>query len=92
MKKIIAVSFVLFSLVFLAGCDQKSVAPEKEKSPEKTSALKICPDELIDNQMPGDNSEKNRQYYILDGQRREIDEFDQEWVKNNCQVKKDIVN
>jgi hypothetical protein len=40
--------------------------------------------------MPGGQIQK-RQYFILDGKRREIDEFDMDWVQSNCNLKKQVV-
>ncbi len=54
--------------------------------------LQLCPDVWIDNQMPGDFSEKyQRQYFILNEKRRELEEFDFEWVQENCNLEKQIV-
>jgi hypothetical protein len=62
---------------------------------EKTSAkLQVCPDEWINNQMPGPAPEPGslpKQYYILNGQRREIAEFDIVWVSKNCSIKQQTV-
>lgn len=59
----------------------------------QSEVLELCPDEWIDNQMPGikEETEVDRQYYILDEKRREIDEFDQDWVRDNCELEKQIV-
>ncbi len=58
--------------------------------------LKQCPEEWIDNQMPGirdvnDSSQTNRQYFILNGERREMTEFDIDWVNKNCKLEKQTV-
>ena len=55
------------------------------------SKIKDCPDMLIENRMP-QIIDKNRKptpisYYIYKGRRYEISEFDEEWVKRNCNVK-----
>jgi len=56
------------------------------------SKLQQCPDEWIDNQMPSIGPKKlERQYFILNGERREIDEFDMEWIQKNCSLKKQEV-
>jgi hypothetical protein len=59
----------------------------------RTQLIQQCPASHIVNKMPcayeSSPSECNdppREYYILDGSRREIEEFDSEWVKNNCSV------
>lgn len=57
-----------------------------------TTKLKVCPDEWIQNNMPtvGESNEE-RQYYILNGERKEIAEFDTSWVGQNCNLEKQIV-
>ena len=55
-------------------------------------ALKVCPNELIQNKMPAVYPSINSDYYILNGERREISEFDAEWVKANCTVEIKVVN
>ncbi len=55
--------------------------------------LKICPETKINNQMPTTEPNKNPPsvYFILNDQRRELNEFDLDWVEKNCVVKEDIV-
>lgn len=49
--------------------------------------LRTCPDEWIDNRMPVvGEPEFPREYFILDGERMEMEEFDVEWVKENCGI------
>ena len=59
---------------------------------EKNEKLKQCPQEWIVNKMPGVyDSGGRREYFIFNGQRRELTEFDLDWIKANCQVKKQEV-
>lgn len=54
---------------------------------QSTELSKECPDMWIEDRMPsveGDNSE--RQYFILNGERKEIKNYDLDWIKNNCSV------
>jgi hypothetical protein len=60
--------------------------------------IQECPDEWIVNEMPCVNDEdiskcnyENEGYYILDGQRVEIKDFDTAWVGENCIVEPTIV-
>ncbi len=48
----------------------------------------ICPDAWYDNQMPGPAEDAGRpsQYFIVNGQRAELNELDVAWVKANCAV------
>lgn len=59
------------------------------------NGLQVCPDEMIVNEMPGidrsgatvdDTIPTRSNYYILSGERKEIDEFDIAWVGSNCSV------
>ena len=54
-----------------------------------TSSLnRICPDEWVDDRMPtvGNGSEV-RQYFIINGQRKELKDYDVNWIKSHCSVK-----
>ncbi len=51
-----------------------------------TALLRVCPDGMIDNQMPSPEPRNDRQYYIMNGQRYEVNQFDAQWVSANCQV------
>ena len=55
-----------------------------------SSKKRVCPDEWIDNQMPQvkvDNETKtSTQYFIVDGKRKELDEYDLNWVHANCNI------
>lgn len=49
--------------------------------------IKQCPDEWIEDRMPtteGDNFE--RQYLVFRGERKEIKDYDLDWIKSNCSV------
>lgn len=55
--------------------------------------LKICPDQWYDNQMPttvGNNNSPS-QYFSIKGERRELSEFDVDWIKENCEVNEPTV-
>lgn len=52
-----------------------------------TSKLEFCPDEKIDNRMPttsGNNTP--REYYIYQGKRYEISQFNATWVEQHCTI------
>lgn len=61
-----------------------------------TTNAQICPDAWYVNQMPmiepidGESSPSN-EYFIVDGERRELEEFDVTWIQENCTVQKQIV-
>lgn len=73
---------------------QNCVKRECPKNVKENQALqpkiKDCPEAWIENRMPRviDRNSKREptpsSYYIYKGERREISEFDAEWVKKNC--------
>ena len=59
-----------------------------------TELLKVCPSSKVINQMPtpvGPNQNPPSVYYILNGQRKELTEFDSNWVQYNCVVSQQVV-
>ena len=78
----------------MASCNTLDDAANKD-----AILLKNCPDYLVTNKMPcvcstdqcPECENPPRTYYILDGNRRGITEFDQEWVQQNCDVKEEVV-
>ena len=57
---------------------------------DKSIGIKSCPDELIINKMPStDNSSTN--YFIVNGERKEISDFDLSYVIENCDINKSAV-
>lgn len=76
MKNLILV--LTTATLFSCNCTKKTT----------TALIKDCPDEKIINRMPtvGDNKTSN-EYYIYKGERKEIKDFDANWVTKNCNVK-----
>jgi hypothetical protein len=62
-------------------------------SSTKTGKLRACPEEWIINKMPStdDSTGKGTQYFIYQGKRRELSEFDFEWVQKNCNLTPQVV-
>jgi hypothetical protein len=59
-----------------------------EKASNENTKLKICPDAWYLNQMatyPEDKTPPS-QYFIIDEERRELSEFDIDWIKENCEI------
>ena len=53
--------------------------------------LKVCPEEWIQNRMPGIAGDTTpKEYYRYKGIRRELSEFDVNWVKTNCSITPEI--
>ena len=55
--------------------------------------LRVCPEKWYDNRMPSTvgSNDVPREYFIYKGVRRELSEFDVNWVKTNCSVKPQAV-
>lgn len=75
---------------------------ENDNAIEKVDGelIQMCPDEWIDNQQPCgcpiedlycEGCQGNRDYFIFNGERRELGEFDVSWVLENCNLEKLVV-
>jgi hypothetical protein len=53
--------------------------------------IRRCPEKWVNNQMPCSGDCAAPQYYILDGKRWEIFQFDKLWLSKNCNLKMDTV-
>lgn len=93
-------SYLLFISIVISCKSKKATSSSNEPSSAGTTAPKTtngliqdCPEELIINGMPSVSTkqQRNNKYYIYKGERREINEFDSIWVKNNCKVKEMFV-
>ena len=79
------------------SCDD--VGSDLNETDSPGEPLRVCPDEMISNQMPCACADDDcsgcdnppRGYYILNRKRKEISEFDSEWVEENCDVKTQVV-
>ena len=50
-------------------------------------ALRQCPNEWIKDLMPGpEKDDSKRQYFIFNGERKEIKNYDLDWIRSNCSV------
>ncbi len=82
--------FIIAAIIIVAGAVW-TVSSYRQKPETGTSSLAVCPESWIENREPGGGPAAANQYYILKGQRREITEFDAEWVSENCQLEKGVV-
>ncbi len=77
--------------LFILLWQQGSITTTKVKS----NLIQTCPDEWILNKMPSIKNEENpldtteipSEYFIVDGKRRELTEFDLSWIQSNCDLK-----
>lgn len=54
--------------------------------------IRECPDQWIENRMPPVESDASeRQYFIFKSERKEIKQYDIDWIKNNCSVQVEYV-
>jgi hypothetical protein len=83
-NKYSSISYLLVLLLLNACCSRNY---KLDKSNQLTQT---CPEEWIQNRMPGPGT-NFEEYFIIEGQRRELKEFDLEWVKKNCNIKPTIV-
>lgn len=57
-----------------------------------TELIQACPDEWIEDRMPTvGNNDSSRQYFIIDGGRKEVTDYDVDWIKTHCSVKMQAV-
>lgn len=76
--------------------EDKAITPENRAEVRDEMRLAGCPDKLIVNKMPiivdpGTKSTEQNSYYIKDGSRVEISEYDSVWVSANCEVPTEVV-
>lgn len=49
--------------------------------------IRQCPDAWIENRMPTtDDTNSEKQYFVFNGERKEVKNYDVSWIKNNCSV------
>ncbi|MDD5621107.1 MAG: hypothetical protein PHS27_00715 [Candidatus Pacebacteria bacterium] len=76
-------------------CYQGPVENGIEVSCENRNLLRICPDEWIDEtswrQVTGHESTSSAEYFFLNGEKRELSEFDMDWLITNCNIQPSIV-
>lgn len=87
----LAIIVIVIIVSILIKQSSANIKPQTNTSNLNTR-LQQCPDEWIDNQMPSTDLKKSEtQYFILNGVRRELNEFDVEWIQKNCSLKKQEV-
>ena len=80
--------FLITVTATLMSCNSSQVTQDDLDSTQTNSSSNLiqdCPDEKVINSMPGLNSKEV--YYVYKGERREIEEFDAEWLKKSCTIK-----
>ena len=69
--------------------------PFKTPTSTEITKLQVCPDAWYKNEMPcvykdspSECERQRREYFVISGERKEIEEIDVSWVKENCEVNK----
>lgn len=85
----------LLSIVLFAALCSAHAAIAASPPPHKQEPLRVCPQEWIVNRMPmvlpEGKAAPRREYFILNGQRRELREFDLRWLRANCLLRPQTV-
>ena len=79
-------------LVTLAYVFFKEVKNDGGETPV-ANKIRECPDSWIENRMPSvsDKPSEKKQYFIVNGERKEIKEYDLEWIVENCNITPQVV-
>ena len=97
-KKKIAPVLIVVVIGIAIFASQKSnnktrspITPTPQTTPKEIEKIQECPDTWYKNMMPMivDNpseAEHVGEYFIIDNQRRELSEYDVEWIIENCEV------
>lgn len=85
-------SIVSYFVLIQKLLNYKSLVLVDQPTPIQTEKIlsRECPDKWVNNQIPGE-IELPRQYFIVDGKRRELAEFDLNWIKRYCKVTSEFV-
>lgn len=98
-KKTVLILVVLIAgiLIFAIQKSQKEtispVIPTVPPTPSVPKKIQECPEAWYKNMMPiivddPKDAKHAGEYLIVDGQRRELSEYDVEWIVDNCEVNK----
>lgn len=94
---IIGISVILAVFVIIQTRGGKNLFLSTKPEPTIATKLKICPDAWYKNEQPcvyqnspDECNNPQREYFVINGQRRELQEFDVEWIKKNCTIKEPV--
>lgn len=84
---IILILILLLSSIIITGSLSTGFSSEED------SKLKICPDKWYKNKQPcvyknspAECEKQQREYFVIDGARKTIEEVDVDWIIKNCEV------
>ena len=92
------ITLLIIAVAVVVGIGVYFVLNRQTESPPSARLLRICPDAWYEDRMPmvigpdyKPEKQLPREYFIVDGSRREITEFDLNWIIGNCAIEKQIV-
>lgn len=69
--------------------------PSKPPTSTEITKLQVCPDKWYKDEQPcvyqnspAECERQQREYFIINGERKEIEEVDVKWIKQNCEINK----
>lgn len=69
--------------------------PSKTPTSTEITKLQVCPDKWYKNEQPctyqnspTECKQQQKEYFIISGERKEVEKVDTEWVRENCEVNK----
>lgn len=69
--------------------------PSKTPTSTEITRLQVCPEKWYKNEQPcvykdspTECKQQQKEYFIINGERKEMEEVDVEWVKQNCEINK----
>lgn len=97
-RLIIIVTLLSAGLLFTIASKASYLKALPVKSPDKavnSTKLRICPVKWYKNEQPcvyqnspAECQRQRSEYFVINGERKGLDEVDVEWIKKNCEVNK----
>ena len=91
---ILFMGLFLTTVVIGSNVSQRFTNPPSKTPPStEITKLQVCPDKWYKNEQPctyqnspTECKQQQKEYFIIDGERKEVEKVDIEWVKENCEV------
>lgn len=88
-------TIIIASSLYQRVSKSPPVPSSVESLPAENSKLQICPDKWYKNEQPcvyrdspAECDKQQREYFVIDGKRKEVEEMDVDWIIKNCEVNK----
>ncbi len=84
----VVLGLVIFCVGIYIGTEIEELKQQNFCCLPPMTKIKQCPDEWIYDKMPtvGGNVQLPKTYFIFSGERKEIDNYDIDWITRNCKV------